>query len=104
MVVVCLSIVVNAATSAETASKQGPDENLRVLSGSINGVSAGKMMNHYLLDEAGRRFEDWKTQYEQRTTPEQIAEYQKRLRSKQGRESHLREPAELLCQRGVVFA
>ena len=82
IVVACLSVVFNASISAETASKRWPDENLRVLSGSINDVSASDMMNHYLLDEARRRFEDWKTQYEQRTTPEQIAEYQKRLRSK----------------------
>lgn len=82
MVVVCLSVVVNAATSAKAAAKQGPDENLRVLSGSINDVNASDMMNHYLRAEAQRQFENWKAQYEQRTTPEQIAEYQKRLRSK----------------------
>jgi len=72
--VVCLSLVVNAATLA--------DENLRVLSGAINGVKAGDMMNHYLRSQAQERFEKWKAEYEQRTTPEQIAEYQKRLRSK----------------------
>jgi len=95
MVVVCLSVVVNAATSAEAAAKRippkagmirpgvaGPDENLRVLSGSINDVNASNMMNHYLRDEARRQFENWKARYEQIKTPEQIAEYQKRLRSK----------------------
>jgi cephalosporin-C deacetylase-like acetyl esterase len=72
--VVCFSLVVNAVTLA--------DENLRVLSGGINGVKAGDMMNHYLWSQAQERFEEWKAEYEQRTTPEQIAEYQKRLRSK----------------------
>ena len=72
--VVCLSLLVNVVTLA--------DENLRVLSGAINGVKAGDMMNHYLRSQAQERFEKWKAEYEQRTTPEQIAEYQKRLRSK----------------------
>ena len=81
IVVVYLSVVVNTGTSAEAAAKQGPDENFQVLSGSINDVNASDMMNHYLRAEARRQFENWKAQYEQRTTPEQIAEYQKRLRS-----------------------
>ncbi|MFB0552457.1 MAG: alpha/beta hydrolase family protein [Phycisphaerae bacterium] len=72
--VVCLSLLVNVVTLA--------DENLRVLSGTINGVKAGDMMNHYLRSQAQERFEKWKAEYEQRTTPEQIAEYQKRHRSK----------------------
>ncbi len=74
MVVVCLSLLVNAVTLA--------DENFRVLSGTINGVKAGDMMNHYLWGQSKEQFEKWKAEYEQRTTPEQIAEYQKRLRSK----------------------
>jgi len=74
IVVVCLSFLVNAVTLA--------DENLQVLSGTINGVKAGDMMNHYLRRQAQERFEKWKAEYEQRTTPEQIAEYQQRLRSK----------------------
>jgi len=89
----CLSLVVlaaseasgeagNAPTSTQAAAKQGPEENLKVFSASINDVKASDMMNHYLRRQAGQQFEIWKTQYEQRTTPEQIAEYQKRLRSK----------------------
>lgn len=74
MMVVGLSLLVNAVTLA--------DENLQVLSGTINDVKAGDMMNHYLRRQAQERFEKWKAEYEQRTTPEQIAEYQKRLRSK----------------------
>ena len=80
--VACLSAVVNAAASAEAAAKQTADEDLQVLSGSINDVNASNMMNHYLRGQARRQFEDWKAQYEQIKTPEQIAEYQKRLRSK----------------------
>ena len=72
--VVCLSLLINAVTLAA--------ENLQVLSVTINGVKPGDMMNHYLRRQAQQQFEDWKTQYEQRKTPEQIAEYQKRLRSK----------------------
>ena len=72
--VVCLSLLANAVTLA--------DENLQVLPETINGVKAGDMMNHYLRGRAQEQFEKWKAEYEQRTTPEQIAEYQKRLRSK----------------------
>ena len=72
--VVCLSLLINSVTLA--------DENLQVLSGTIDGVKASNVMNHYLRSQAQERFEKWKAEYEQRTTPEQIAEYQKRLRSK----------------------
>jgi len=56
------------------------EENLRVLPQTIDGVKTSDMMNHYLRKEAARYFEKWKQQYEQRKTPEQIAEYQKRIR------------------------
>jgi len=72
--VVCLSLLVNVVTLA--------DENLQVLSGTIDGVKAGDMMNHYLRRQAQQQFENWKAEYEQRKTPEQIAEYQMRLRRK----------------------
>jgi len=58
------------------------DENLRVLPETIDGVSASKIMGHYLRQQAANRFENWKREYEQRKTAEQIAEYQKRLREK----------------------
>ncbi len=74
MVVVCLSLLVNAVTLA--------DENLQVLPETINGIKAGDMMKHYLQGQAQEQFEKWKAEYQQRTTPEQIAEYQKHLRSK----------------------
>jgi cephalosporin-C deacetylase-like acetyl esterase len=58
------------------------DENLRVLPEKIDGVAADKIMGHYLRQQATRQFENWKTEYEQRKTPEQVADYQKRLREK----------------------
>ncbi|NQT03854.1 MAG: acetylxylan esterase, partial [Planctomycetes bacterium] len=74
IVVVCLSLLVNTVTFA--------DENLQVLPETINGVKPVDMMNHYLRSQAQKEFEKWKADYEQRKTPEQIAEYQKRLRNK----------------------
>ena len=58
------------------------EEDLQVLPEKINGVAPADMMNHYLLGLADRQFENWKRQYEQRKTAEQIAEYQSRLREK----------------------
>jgi cephalosporin-C deacetylase-like acetyl esterase len=74
VVVVCVSILVNTVTIA--------DENLRVLPETIDGVKPAEMMKNYLLGEAQKEFEEWKEEYEQRTTAEQIDEYQKRLRKK----------------------
>jgi len=74
IVVVCLSLLVNNLIFAE--------ENLRVLPETVNGVKPADMMKHYLLSQAQKKFDKWKADYEQRKTPEQIAEYQKRLRSK----------------------
>ena len=74
VVVVCLGLATNAAVSA--------DEKLSVLPETIDGVKASDMMNHYLRQQARREFEEWKRNYEQRKTPEQVAEYQKRLRHK----------------------
>ena len=74
VVVVCLGLAMNAAVSA--------DEKLSVLPETIDGVKASDMMNHYLRQQARRRFEEWKRDYEQRKTPEQVAEYQKHLREK----------------------
>jgi cephalosporin-C deacetylase-like acetyl esterase len=73
VVVVCLSLLVNNLSFAE--------ENLRVLPETVNSVKPADMMKHYLLSQAQKQFEKWKADYEQRKTPEQIAEYQKRLRS-----------------------
>jgi len=57
-------------------------ENLRVLPETIDGAPAGEMMARYLQEQARGQFEQWRQQYEQRKTPEQIAAYQKALRAK----------------------
>jgi len=67
---VCLSLALSS-TRAE--------ENLRVLPENIDGAKPGEMMSRYVRGLAQPYFDNWKLQYEQRTTPEQIAEYQKRL-------------------------
>ncbi|MCP4263836.1 MAG: hypothetical protein GY774_40970 [Planctomycetes bacterium] len=74
IVVVCLSLLFSTLIFA--------DENLQVLPKTINGVKPVDMMKHYLRNQAQKEFEEWKADYEQRKTPEQIVEYQKRLRSK----------------------
>ena len=58
------------------------EEDLHVLPEKIDGVAPADMMRHYLLGLAEHQFENWKRHYEQRKTPEQIAEYQSRLREK----------------------
>jgi cephalosporin-C deacetylase-like acetyl esterase len=55
-------------------------ESLRVLPEKIDGAPAGEMMSRYLFRQAQSMFEQWRQQYEQRKTPEQIAAYQKNLR------------------------
>ncbi len=72
--IVCLSLMISAAAFSQ--------EDLRVLPEKIDNVAPGDMMSHYLRRLAQQKFEDWKVQYEQRKTPEQIAKYQKRLREK----------------------
>ncbi len=70
--VVCLGLTLNAAVFSQ--------DDLRLLPEKIDNVAPGEMMSHYLRRLAGQAFADWKQEYEQRKTPEQIAEYQKRLR------------------------
>lgn len=72
--IVCLGLTLNAAVFSH--------EELSVLPEKIDNILPADMMSHYLRRLAGQKFEDWKAQYEQRKTPEQIAEYQKRLRDK----------------------
>jgi hypothetical protein len=74
VVVVCLCLVTIANVSA--------DENLRVLPETLDGVAANKIMGHYLRKQAALQFENWKREYENRKTPEQVSEYQKRLHAK----------------------
>ena len=70
----CLLLVFGAAGLA--------GEDLRVLPETVDGVKSAEMMGHYLRKLARAQFEDWQEQYEQRKTPERIAEYQKALRRK----------------------
>jgi len=57
-------------------------ENLNVLPETIDGFKPSEMMNRYHRRQVRQEFENWKGEYERRKTPEQVAEYQKRLRSK----------------------
>jgi len=72
--IVCLGLILNTAVFSQ--------DDLRVLPEKIDNISPADMMSNHLSRLAGQKFEDWKAQYEQRKTPEQIAEYQKRLREK----------------------
>jgi cephalosporin-C deacetylase-like acetyl esterase len=72
--ITCLGLMLTTAAFSQ--------DDLRVLPEKIDDISPVEMMSHYLRGLAGQKFEDWKQQYEQRKTPEQIAEYQKRLREK----------------------
>ena len=72
--IACLGLILTTAALSQ--------DELRVLPEKIENISPAEMMSHYLRGLAGQKFEDWKQQYEQRKTPEQIAEYQKRLREK----------------------
>jgi cephalosporin-C deacetylase-like acetyl esterase len=72
--IVCLGLILNAVVFSQ--------EDLSVLPEKIDGISPADMMSKYLRRLAGQKFDDWKAQYEQRKMPEQIAEYQKRLREK----------------------
>ncbi|MHC4394944.1 MAG: alpha/beta hydrolase family protein [Planctomycetota bacterium] len=57
-------------------------ENLNVLPKKLDGFQPNEMMNHYHRRRVQQEFENWKGRYERRKTPEQVAEYQKRLRRK----------------------
>ena len=72
--IACLGLILSAAALSQ--------EDLRVLPEKIDDMVPGDMMSQYLRRLAGQKFEDWKSKYEQRKTPEQIAEYQRRLREK----------------------
>jgi len=72
--IACLGLMLSAAAFSQ--------EDLRVLPEKIDNAAPAEMMSRYLRRLAGQKFVDWKNQYEQRKTPEQIAEYQKRLRDK----------------------
>ncbi|MHC4625238.1 MAG: alpha/beta hydrolase family protein, partial [Planctomycetota bacterium] len=75
-------VAIIASLGLMLGSVASAQEDLSVLPEKIDGVAPADMMTHYLLGLADQQFENWKHQYEQRTTPEQIAEYQSRLREK----------------------
>ncbi|MHC4461591.1 MAG: alpha/beta hydrolase family protein [Planctomycetota bacterium] len=79
LVVVCLSLALNIGSATGAALAK---EMLSVLPETVDGVAVSDMMNHYLRQQARRKFEEWKGDYERRKTPEQVAEYQKRVRHK----------------------
>ncbi len=54
---------------------------LDVLPPTIDGFNKIEMMNHYLRSQAAEEFEKWKQRYETIKTPEQVADYQQRLRT-----------------------
>jgi dienelactone hydrolase len=72
--ITCLGLMLTTAAFSQ--------DDLRVLPEKIDDISPAEMMSHYLRGLAGQKFEDWKQQYEQCKTPEQIAEYQKRPHEK----------------------
>lgn len=55
------------------------DMNLNVLPETIDGIQSGDMMNQYLRKQARQKFDTWKDRYEERKTPDDIAEYQNNL-------------------------
>jgi len=73
-----VGVVVLALAGAAVPGEEG----MRVLSGEVDGVSARDMMKAYLLRQIDAAWQRWQDDYETRTTPEEIAAYQKRLREK----------------------
>ncbi|MHC4580097.1 MAG: hypothetical protein ACYS14_01475 [Planctomycetota bacterium] len=67
-------VAITASLGLMLGSIAPAQEDLSVLPVKIDGVAPADMMKHYLLALADQQFENWKHQYEQRTTSEQIAE------------------------------
>lgn len=57
-------------------------EPLDVPAGRLGGGKPGAMMHEYWMGQVDQAFQRWQDQYQQLTTPQQIAAYQKRLREK----------------------
>ncbi len=70
------------ALSVLTFSQSVFAEDLAVLGAEIDGGPPRDMMKRYLLNAAEQLRVQWQAEYNQRTTPEQIAEYQGRLKAK----------------------
>jgi len=58
------------------------DGQLRVLPDANDGIKTSDMMRRYLAKQAQVCLNSWKQEYESRKTPQQIAQYQERLREK----------------------
>jgi len=58
------------------------DGQLRVLPDANDGIKTSDMMRRYLAKQAQVHLNSWKQEYESRKTPQQIVEYQERLREK----------------------
>ena len=83
LILVAASLLFSAAPAAK--HKPAPPDPLAVLPASsfkAAGLQPRNMMNRYLMRQVDRAEKRWKDAYEKRTTPEQIAEYQKRLKAK----------------------
>ena len=78
VVKVCMMVFVGLITTAR--AEEG--EALSVFGGKIQGQPASDMMKQYLLVEADKAVEQWRKNYEEIKTVEQIAAYQQRLREK----------------------
>ncbi|MHC4741547.1 MAG: alpha/beta hydrolase [Planctomycetota bacterium] len=78
----CKTLLILLITSLAATPAAYPDDNLTVLPEEIEGINPPDMMNTYLRKQAAEYFEIWKEKYEQRKTPEQIAQYQKEIRAK----------------------
>jgi len=70
----CLSLGITAVVSG--------NQDIRVLPETIDGTKPNDMTRQYLVRQVQQNLESWKRQYEQLKTPQQISEYQKRLREK----------------------
>ncbi|MCJ7676020.1 MAG: acetylxylan esterase [Sedimentisphaerales bacterium] len=70
----CLSLLGSQAALA--------NQEVTVLPETMGGVKPADMMSNYLLKLVRQKSDNWKERYEQLKTPEQITEYQKRLREK----------------------
>ncbi len=58
------------------------DAELRVLPDANDSIKTSDMMQRYLAKQTQVHLDSWKQEYEGRKTPQQIADYQKRLREK----------------------
>jgi cephalosporin-C deacetylase-like acetyl esterase len=77
----CIALAASAVAQ-EAAADKSAGENLRVWPAELEGQPPELMMKRWLRARAGEAFGRWRQEYEQRTAPEQIAAYQKKLRER----------------------